>query len=55
MEQTSNKMMKGVHLKIDNIQYVKDLAEKESRNFSNMLDMVIERYRDSLNRLRGES
>lgn len=40
------KKMIGVNLKAENVKYVKRLADKENRNFSNMLDTIIKRYRD---------
>ena len=46
MAKTTEKVMAGINIKIENCEYVKRLAEKENRNFSNMLDTIIERYRD---------
>ena len=41
-----DKIKTGINIKVENCEYVKRLAEKENRNFSNMLDTIIERYRD---------
>lgn len=48
------KVMKGVNLKAENVEYVRQLAHKEGRSFSNMLDRIIERYRAGLDKLKGE-
>jgi len=46
MVKTMEKTMKGINIKTENAEYVERLAKKENRNFSNMLDTLIERYRD---------
>ena len=45
MSKTLEKVMKGINIKIENAEYIEGLAKKENRNFSNMLDTIIERYR----------
>lgn len=54
MNKTLEKVMKGVNIKVENAEYVEKLAKKENRNFSNMLDTVIERYRDASRNFSGQ-
>lgn len=46
MAKITEKVMRGINIKTENADYVDRLAKKENRNFSNMLDTIIERYRD---------
>lgn len=54
MERTLEKVMKGINIKVENVEYVEKLAKKENRNFSNMLDTIIERYRQASRKLIGQ-
>jgi len=52
-EEKSARVMKGINLLRRNVEYVQMLATRESRSFSNMLDRVIERYRQNYEELAG--
>jgi len=54
MVKTIEKTMKGINIKTENAEYVEKLAKKENRNFSNMLDTLIERYRDVSDSFTGQ-
>lgn len=54
MAQTTEKVMKGINIKTENAKYVEQLAEEENRNFSNMLDTIIERYRQARRKITGQ-
>lgn len=54
MSKTLEKVMKGINIRIENAEYVERLAKKENRNFSNMLDTIIERYRQVSQNFTGQ-
>lgn len=54
MSKTLEKVMKGINIKTENAEYVEKLAKKENRNFSNMLDTIIERYRQVSQNFTGQ-
>lgn len=54
MARTAEKSITGINIKTENMEYVKKLAKKENRNFSNMLDTIIERYRDASRNFPGQ-
>lgn len=44
-DKMSKRTVKAITLKGETIQYIEGLAQIEHRNFSNMIDVIIQRYK----------